>query len=168
MVRVMRDHVAAILEQWQIQRPDLDVSPVGVFGRMTRIDRHKTTALREVYRRHDIDAGEYDVLAALRRNGPPHRLTPTELYRGMLVTSATMTERIDRLEQRRLVQRIRSERDRRSVSVELTTAGRKLIDQAAADLLATQAQLLEGLTDTDRRSLTRLLAKLSSLLEGDS
>lgn len=164
----MHDHVATILEQWQAQRPDLDVSPVGVFGRITRIDRHKATALREVYRRHDIDAGEYDVLAALRRNGPPHRLTPTELYRGVLVNSATMTERIDRLERRRLVRRIRSDRDRRSVSVELTAAGRKLIDQAAADLLATQAQLLEGLPEPDRRSLARLLAKLSSLLERDS
>ncbi|MPZ63342.1 MAG: MarR family transcriptional regulator [Propionibacteriales bacterium] len=164
----MHDHVATILGHWQAQRPDLDVSPVGVFGRITRIERYKTTALREVYRRHRIDAGEYDVLAALRRNGPPHRLTPTELYRGVLVNSATMTERIDRLERRQLVRRTRSDRDRRSVSVELTTAGRKLIDQAAADLLATQAQLLEGLTERDRRALTRLLAKLSSLLERDS
>lgn len=164
----MRDHVATILEQWEKQRPDLDVSPVGVFGRITRIERHKTTALREIYRSHSIDAGEYDVLAALRRNGPPHRLTPTELYRSVMVTSATMTERIDRLERRRLVERTRSDRDRRSVSVELTTAGRKLIDQAAADLLATQAHLLEGLTEPDRRALTRLLAKLSSLLETDA
>lgn len=164
----MQDHVATLLEQWQAQRPDLDVSPVGVFGRITRIERYKTTALREIYRRHDIDAGEYDALAALRRNGPPHRLTPTELYRGVLVNSATMTERVDRLERRRLVRRIRSDRDRRSVSVELATAGRKLIDQASADLLATQAQLLDGLTDRERRSLTHLLARLSALLERDS
>lgn len=161
----MQDHVAKILEQWQTQRPDLDVTPVGVFGRISRIDRHKSAALREVYRRHDIDAGEYDVLAALRRTGPPHSLTPTELSRGILVKSATMTERLTRLERRGLVRRTHSDQDRRSVSVGLTTAGRKVIDQAAADQLATQANLLEGLTESDRRSLARLLAKLATHLD---
>lgn len=164
----MEDHVATILEQWQERAPDLDVSSVGVFGRITRIERYKATALREVYRRHRIDAGEYDVLAALRRADPPHVLTPTELARGVLVNSGTMTERVDRLQRRRLVRRSRSERDRRSVSVELTQTGRKVIDRAAADLLATQAELLSGLTEPDRRALSDLLAKLSSSLERGS
>lgn len=161
----MTDHVATILEQWQAQWPDLDVSPVGVFGRISRIERHKATALREVHRRHEIDAGEYDVLAALRRTGPKHCLTPTELSRSVLVNSATMTERLTRMEKRGLVRRTRSEQDRRSVSVELTTAGRKLIDAAVQDLLTTQTLLLEGLTESDRRSLARLLAKLASHLD---
>src|SRR6186997_617671 len=131
----MPDHVSTILAQWRSQRPDLDVSPVGVFGRISRIDRHKSTALREVYRRHDCDAGDYDVLAALRRTGPPHRLTPTELARTVLVNSATMTERLTRLEQRGLVRRTRSDRDRRSVSVGLTEAGLALIEGAVTELL---------------------------------
>ena len=157
-----QDHVATILEQWRTQRPDLDVSPVGVFGRISRIDRHKTTALREVHRRHDVDGGEYDVLAALRRTGPPHELTPTELARSVLVNSPTMTERLTRLEQRGLVRRSRSDRDRRSVSVGLTDSGRDLIDRAATDLVAVEAHLLAGLSESDRRALTRLLAKLAA------
>jgi DNA-binding MarR family transcriptional regulator len=157
----MPDHVSTILEQWRRQRPDLDVSPVGVFGRISRIDRHKSTALREVYRRHDCDAGDYDVLAALRRTGPPHRLTPTELARAVLVNSATMTERLTRLERRGLVLRTRSDRDRRSVSVGLTEAGLALIDGAVTDLLAVESRLLDGLTETDKRALARLLAKLA-------
>ena len=161
----MPDHVATILEQWRSQRPDLDVSPVGVFGRISRIDRHKSTALREVYRRHHCDSGEYDVLAALRRTGPPHCLTPTELSRTVLVNSATMTERLTRLEQRGLVLRTRSDRDRRSVSVGLTEAGLALIDSAVTDLLAVESRLLDGLTETDQRSLARLLAKLAANLD---
>src|SRR6266511_1226998 len=91
------DHVAAILDAWRAEDPGLDVSPVAIFGRVTRIDRYLAAALRGVYRRHQLDGGEYDVLAALRRSGPGYRLTPTELYRSMLVTSATMTERLDGL-----------------------------------------------------------------------
>jgi DNA-binding MarR family transcriptional regulator len=161
----MKDHVSTILEQWRIQRPDLDVSPVGVFGRISRIDRHKSAALRAVYRRHDCDAGEYDVLAALRRTGPPHRLTPTQLSRTVLVGSATMTERLTRLEQRGLVLRTRSDRDRRSVSVGLTDAGRDLIDSAVKDLLAIETRLLDGLTQADRRALSRLLGRLAADLD---
>lgn len=159
------DQVATILEQWRRQRPDLDVSPVAVFGRISRIDRHKSAALREVYQRHDCDAGEYDVLAALRRTGPPHRLTPTELSRTVLVNSPTTTERLTRLEQRGLVRRTRSDRDRRSVSVKLTAAGRNLIDSAVKDLLTIEARLLDGLTKTDQRALASLLAKLADQLD---
>jgi DNA-binding MarR family transcriptional regulator len=161
----MQDHVATILEQWRSQRPDLDVSPVAVFGRISRIERHKATALREVYRRHDCDAGDYDVLAALRRSGPPNTLTPSVLSRTVLVNTATMTERLTRMEQRGLVLRTRSERDRRSVSVELTTAGRDLIDSAVQDLLAVESRLLDGLGEADRRALARLLAKLAGDLD---
>jgi DNA-binding MarR family transcriptional regulator len=161
----MPDHVSTILDQWRSQRPDLDVSPVAVFGRISRIERHKSTALRELYKRHDCDAGEYDVLAALRRTGPPHRLTPTELARTVLVNSATMTERLTRLEQRGLIRRTRSDRDRRSVSVGLTDRGRDLIDGAVEDLLAIESRLLAGLTAADQRSLARLLAKLAADLD---
>ena len=97
--------MAAILDAWRAERPGLDVSPVAIFGRITRIERYQAAALREVWRRHQVDSGEYDVLAALYRSGPDHRLTPTELYRSVLVSSATMTERLDRLERRGLITR---------------------------------------------------------------
>jgi DNA-binding MarR family transcriptional regulator len=160
-----RDHVAAILDAWHDEEPGLDFSPVAVFGRITRIDRYLATALREVYRHHQIDAGEYDVLAALRRSGPRYRLTPTELYRSVLVTSATMTERLDRLQRRGLITRRPAARDRRSIHVELTPDGRALIDRAHTDLLSTEASLLDVLSPGDRDALARLLAKLAASLE---
>ena len=119
----------------------------------------------EVYRRHQLDAGEYDVLAALRRSGPRYRLTPTELYRSVLVTSATMTERLDRLQRRGLITRRPAARDRRSIHVELTPGGRTLIDQAHTDLLSTEASLLDDLPPDDRTALAALLAKLATSLE---
>jgi DNA-binding MarR family transcriptional regulator len=160
-----RDHVAVLLDAWRDEQPGLDVSPVAVFGRISRIDRYLAAALRDVYRRHRIDPGEYDVLAALRRSGPRYRLTPTELSRGVLVTSATMTERLDRLQRRDLITRRPAARDRRSIQVELTAAGRDLIDQAITDLLGTEAGLLDGLSPGDRTALADLLAKLAASLE---
>ena len=161
------DHVDAILGAWRAERPGLDVSPIAIFGRITRIERFQAAALREVWRRHQVDSGEYDVLAALSRSGPEYRLTPTELYRSVLVSSATMTERLDRLERRGLIARRAAGRDRRSVLVELTPAGRAVFDQAHPDLLATEAALLDGLPSRDRASLARLLGKLAALLEHD-
>jgi DNA-binding MarR family transcriptional regulator len=160
-----RDHVTGILDAWHAERPGLDVSPVAIFGRITRIGRYQAAATRVVYRRHRIDAGEYDVLAALRRSGPSHRLTPTELYRSVLVTSATMTERLDRLERRNLIRRLPAARDRRSVLVELTPEGRDVFDRACGDLLDAEAALLDGLSATDRSALAATLGKLAFLLE---
>jgi DNA-binding MarR family transcriptional regulator len=162
-----RDHVAAILDAWHGEEPDLDFTPVAVFARISRIDRYLAVALREVYRRHQIDSGEYDVLAALRRSGPRYRLTPTELYRSVLVTSATMTERLDRLQRRNLIARRPAARDRRSIYVELTADGRALIDRAHIDLLATETGLLYFLDPGDRATLAGLLAKLAASLEQD-
>jgi DNA-binding MarR family transcriptional regulator len=159
------DHVAAILAGWGAERPGLDVSPVAIFGRIERIERYQAAAVREIWRRHQIDPGEYSVLAALRRSGPDYRLTPTELYRSVLVTSATMTERLDRMQDRGLITRRPAERDRRSVLVELTPRGRAAFDQAQADHLATEAALLDGLPPRDRASLAKLLSKLAALLE---
>jgi DNA-binding MarR family transcriptional regulator len=157
--------VAAILDAWRAERPGIDVSPVAIFGRITRIERYQAAAVREVWRRHRLDSGEYDVLAALSRSGPDHRLTPTELYRSVLVSSATMTERLDRLERRGFITRRPAGRDRRSVLIELTPAGRAVFDQAHPDLLATEATLLDGLPRQDRAALSRLLAKLAANLE---
>jgi DNA-binding MarR family transcriptional regulator len=159
------DQVARIQAAWLTQRPDLDVTAIGVFGRISRIERRKETALRRVYRDHRLDSGEYDVLAALRRSGPPHRLTPTRLYREMLVTSATMTERLDRLERRGLISRQPAPQDRRSVLIELTGTGLALIDAAADELTAAERALLSGLDPADQTALASLLAKLAAALE---
>jgi DNA-binding MarR family transcriptional regulator len=159
------DHVAAILDAWNREMPGVDVSPVAIFGRITRIERYQATATREVWRRHQLDPGEYDVLAALSRSGPGYRLTPTELYRSMLVTSATMTERLDRLERRGLIARKPAERDRRSIVVEITADGRALFDRAHPDLLAAESDLLDGLSSRDRSSLASLLGKLATQIE---
>jgi DNA-binding MarR family transcriptional regulator len=161
----MTDHVAAILEAWRRVQPHLDVTPVGVFGRISRIERYKDQALRAVYRAHRIDGGEYDVLAALRRSGPPHQLTPTKLYQSTLVTSATMTERLDRLERRRLIRRQPARDDRRSVDVKLTAQGLALFDKAHAALLAAEAELLQALTPTQQTALGDLLERLATSLE---
>lgn len=158
--------VVALAPARSVSSPPSGLSPVAVFGRITRIGRHQAAALRPVYRRHRLDAGEYDVLAALRR-GPGCQLTPTELYRSVLVTSATMTERLDRLQRRKLIRRRPAARDRRSVLVELTPRGRTVFDRAHADLLATEAALLQGLSPPDRAALAALLAKLAVLLEQD-
>lgn len=165
MSNPMSDHVAAIIDAWGSERPDLDVTPVGVFGRITRIERHASRALQPVYRAYGIDDGEYDVLAALRRNGEPFQLTPTALYQTMLVTSATMTARLDRLEQRNLIARHPAPNDRRSVLVELTPEGRAIIDKAAADLVAAEGAMLDELTPRERKALSGLLARLLTSLE---
>ncbi len=160
-----RDHVAGILDAWRAEQPGIDVSPIAIFGRITRINGYEAVALREIYRRHQIDSGEYRVLAALRRSGPDYRLTPTELYRSVLVSSATMTERLDRLEHRGLVARRPAARDRRSVLIELTPRGRAVVDQAHVDMLSTQVALLGGLSLREQSSLARLLGKLAANLE---
>lgn len=107
------------------------------------------------------------MLAALRRIGSPHSLTPTDLARSVLVNSATMTERLTRLERRGLIRRTHSQRDRRSVTVQLTEDGGTLIDSAPEDLLAAEARLLKALTESNRRILARLLAKLAASLDAE-
>lgn len=164
----MPDHVAAILDAWRSERPDLDTTPVAVFARIVRIERHKNQALRSLWRSYRLDPGEYDVLAALRRSGRPYQLTPTQLYRSMLVTSATMTERLDRLERRQLIRRQSAPHDRRSILIQLTKKGDALVDKAATDLVAAEAALLTGLTETERHALADLLERLAATLEEDA
>ncbi|WP_433192438.1 MarR family winged helix-turn-helix transcriptional regulator [Nocardia sp. CA-107356] len=163
----MTDHVERVLDQWRAQRPDLDVSPMAVFGRLTRLSQVVGAELRKTFAAHGLDAASFDVLATLRRSDPPHRLTPTELMRSAMITSGGITQRLDRLEERGLVTRTRSEHDGRGVHVTLTEAGRELIDAALPDHVATEARLLEPLTPAQRKQVA---AALRTLLEahGDS
>ncbi|MGX1775788.1 MarR family winged helix-turn-helix transcriptional regulator [Nocardia brasiliensis] len=160
----MTDHVDRVLAQWQAQRPDLDVSPMSVFGRLSRLTQLTGVELRRTFAAHDLDPASFDVLATLRRSEPPHTLTPTELMHSAMVTSGAITQRLDRLEERGLVHRSRSESDGRGVHVTLTAAGHTLIDAALPDHIATEERLLAPLSTAQRDQLaTTLRALLESL-----
>jgi DNA-binding MarR family transcriptional regulator len=150
------DSVDRILTQWAAVRPDLDSSPIGVVGRVSRLSRLIDRTLAENFSRHGIEAWMYDVLATLRRIGPPHELTAGDLVRRSMVTTGAITNRIDRLEERGLVMRVGAA-DRRKVIVRLTPAGLALVDAVVADHLATEERLLAELSERQRRDLAALL-----------
>lgn len=159
------DHVDAILGQWAEQRPDMDTRALAVSARIVRLERFLGRATSDVVSRWGLNEGELNVLAALRRAGPPFALTPTELYRGLLLSSGAMTNRIDRLEQQGLVERRRDEEDRRRVLVVLTEAGRAVIDETMDANVAILAGTIGGLDDDDHDTLTALLRRLLVRLE---
>jgi DNA-binding MarR family transcriptional regulator len=156
-VVVVNDHVARIQAEWARERPDLDVSPQGVIGRLHRLAGHLTEQLCVVYRRYGLSEGEFDVLAALRRAGPPFERAPGELAQFTMVTTGAMTKRIDRLERDGLVTRRRSAEDGRGRVVALTNAGRELIDRAFTEHMANERRLLADLTDDQAAELEKLL-----------
>ena len=158
----MSDPVDRILEQWHEVRPDVDVSPMAVVGRLSRTSRLVDAQLRRTFESHGLDAPSFDVLATLRRSGGV--LTPGELTRSAMVTSGAITQRLDRLEARGLVTRARSDADGRGVHVRLTDAGRMLIDTALPDHVATENRVLAALTDTQRAALTDALRTLLAAL----
>ncbi|MCA5892910.1 MarR family winged helix-turn-helix transcriptional regulator [Isoptericola sp. NEAU-Y5] len=151
------DEVDRIVTAWRRERPDLDVEPLTVFSRVSRLARHLDRARRGAFARHALETWEFDVLSALRRSGEPYRLSPGVLVAQTLVTSGTMTNRIDRLEQRGLVERHRSPDDRRGVLVQLTGAGRQRVDAAMSDLLDVEAHVLDALPPAVRPQLADLL-----------
>jgi DNA-binding MarR family transcriptional regulator len=155
----VEDAVDLILEQWARERPDLDCSPMGIIGRISQLQREVHLAQRATFARHGLDVPSFDVLAALCRAGPPYQLTPTALMRAALVTSGAITQRLDRLEEKGLITRERSEADGRAVVVTLTEAGRTALDQTLPDHLETERALLAGLSDDDREQLAGLLRR---------
>ncbi|HEY2834280.1 MAG TPA: MarR family transcriptional regulator [Sporichthyaceae bacterium] len=156
----MQDEVDRLVAAWRRERPDLDVSPLEVLSRISRLARHLDRARRDAFSEHDLQQWEFDVLSALRRSGSPYRLSPGALLTQTLVTSGTMTNRIDRLTARGLVRREPDPHDRRGVLVLLTEAGRDRVDAAFTDLLAGEQGLLSGLTQRQRESLAGLLRDL--------
>jgi DNA-binding MarR family transcriptional regulator len=155
-----RDGVDLILEQWQRERPDLDASPIGVVGRISRLARELEQRLEVVYREHGLEAGWHDVLATLRRSGPPYRLRPTEFTSALMLTSSGTTKRLDRLEQAGLIARDPDPQDRRGTLITLTPRGRRLIDSVTEAHLENERRLLDALNDAERRRLADLLRKL--------
>lgn len=151
------DHVARIQAEWARERPDLDVSPQGVIGRLHRLANHLTEQLLVVYRRFGLGEGDFDVLATLRRAGPPFERAPGELAQFTMVTTGAMTKRIDRLERDGLVTRRRSTADGRGRVVALTPAGRELIDTAFTEHMHNERRLLDELSTEDAALLEALL-----------
>src|SRR5919107_3339783 len=156
----MRDDVDELAEAWARERPDLDLRAVAVFSRISRLARRLDLARREAFAAHDIESWEFDVLAALRRAGAPYELSPGRLLRETLVTSGTMTNRVDRLAGRGLVERLPDPHDRRGVLVRLTPEGRTTVDGAFTALLGAERELLADLSAGDQKVLAGLLRRL--------
>jgi DNA-binding MarR family transcriptional regulator len=156
----MQDEVDRLVSAWGRERPDLDVRPLEVLSRVTRLARHVDRARGTAFAAHDLDGWEFDVLAALRRAGAPYELSPGRLLRETLVTSGTMTNRVDRLAARGLVERLPDPHDRRGVLVRLTPEGKVTVDLAFEKLLDAERTFLAGLPDKDRVRLAALLRTL--------
>jgi DNA-binding MarR family transcriptional regulator len=160
-----QDHVDRVRAQWRAVSPDLDTSPVGIVARVGRIAAyfdHSTDALLGQY---GLARSSWDVLASLRRAGPPYELSPTELYRGLMRSSGAMTNRLHRLEQAGLIERRPDPGDGRGLLVRLTRRGSKLVDRIAPVHLENENRLLAALTERDRRALEVLLRRLARDLE---
>lgn len=162
------DEVDQLVAAWRAERPEVDVSPLEVFSRVSRLAVLADRERRAAFSAHGLEAWGFDVLAALRRDGAPYALSPGALLRATLVTSATMTHRVDRLEAAGLVSRGPDPDDRRGVRVALTDRGRERVDAALADLVAAEDTLLDGLLTTERSDLASLLRRLLRPLEGES
>ncbi|HSP72414.1 MAG TPA: MarR family transcriptional regulator [Gaiellaceae bacterium] len=155
-----QDAVDRIIEEWRRERPDLDASPIGVIGRVSRLSRELEQRLEPVYAEHGLEPGWYDVLATLRRIGPSHALRAMEFSDRLMLTSSGTTKRLDRLERAGLIRRRPDAGDRRGTVIELTAKGRRLVDATTADHLRNEARLLGALTKAEQQQLAGLLRKL--------
>ncbi|MGI5201273.1 MarR family winged helix-turn-helix transcriptional regulator [Spirillospora sp. CA-108201] len=158
----MADAVDAILAQWGRERPDLDVSAMGVVGRISRAQALLGRELKEFFAARGLESWEFDVLATLRRHGAPYELTAGALLRAAMVTSGAITNRIDRMEAKGLVERVRDTGDRRSVRIGLTPRGLEIVDELVGLHVANEERLLAALAPAERG---RLAAALRTLLE---
>jgi len=162
-----RDAVDGYIAQWRRERPDVDPSPIGVIGRISRLAILLEQGLDRVYSRHGLGGGDFDVLATLRRQGSPFRLTPGELTRSTMITTGGMTKRLDRLEAAGLVRREPDPSDGRGKLIALTPQGRELVDRVVGAHLANEDSLLHGLSAAKRKELASLLRELILSLEDD-
>ena len=158
------DRVDSILRQWANERPDLDASPIGIFGRISRIDRLFEQSMADFLRPHGLTLGLFDVLAALRRNGEPFQAKPSELAAMTMLTSGGMTGRIDQLEKLDLVCRVPDPDDRRVMKAQLSPEGRKLIDRLMGDHLERERDRLEWLQDGESEKFAGYLRMLEASL----
>lgn len=163
-----QDHIDRVIAQWKVQGMKLDLGPVGIIGRAGRIMEYVDRALESKFEEFGISRGTFDVLAALKRNGPPFRLSQRDLMRSLLRTSGSMSLRIDTLEREGLVTRLQDQDDRRSVFVTLTTKGSNLLQRVIPEHLANENSLIATFTTSEKEQLTTLLRKWLIALEVDT
>lgn len=156
-----------IKAQWAKQRPDLDTEPMALIGRLMRLSALLSEEMGRTFARHGLNGASFDMLATLLRSGPPHALSPNQLLETMMVTSGTMTNRIDQLEKDALVTRVKNPDDKRSVLVQLTDKGRKIVDAAVTDHVETQKKLVADLSEGERGKLNALLQTYLAVFEED-
>ena len=161
------DHVDKIARQWRQERPDIDVAPMALIGRATRLTQHLGKEMDKTWSQHGLNAASFDVLATLRRAGAPFRLSPSALIGATMVTSGTMTNRIDQLVKVGFVERVPNPEDGRGFLISLTEKGFDVIDKAVTDHVATQARLVADLSQEQRELLNGLLKTFLGKFEGD-
>ena len=159
------DHVDELLAQWRRERPDLDVAPLGVYGRLFRVVQLSDNELAKGLARYGLQQGWFDLLAALRRAGGPYELNPTSLMRATLLSSSGMTKRLDRMEEAGLIERRPDPNDRRGTLVRLTRRGKNVIDRAVETHVGNEERLLGVLTAAERRTIDRVLKRMLIELE---
>jgi DNA-binding MarR family transcriptional regulator len=160
------DHVDLVLKQWRNERPDFDTSPMAVMGRLVRLSNVFNTELQQVFSEFGLNIGEFDVLATLLRSGKPYTLSPNRLFRALMLSSGAMTNRVDKLESKMLVQRQSDPNDRRGVFVSLTPKGFELINKTVVEHVNKGNELLSPLSTSEQKSLAMLLKKI--LLEHET
>jgi DNA-binding MarR family transcriptional regulator len=159
------DHVDFMRAQWARELPDVDTGGMAILGRARRVTLQVRPAIEAVFAAHQMDAGEFDVLATLLRSGAPYRLRPTELYKSLMISSGGLSDRLARLAAARLVARPAADDDARSLPVQLTEKGRRRIEAAFRADMALEAELLRPLSEKEQRALAFLLRKLALSLE---
>lgn len=159
------DHVDKIKAQWQKERPDLDVDPMGLIGRVKRLGLHLGREMEKTWADYGLTAASFDVLATLRRSGAPFRLSPSDLIVSTMVTSGTMTNRIDQLVKAGFVERVPNPDDGRGFLISLTDRGFAVIDEAVAAHVETQARLVSQMPEAERAQLDALLKLFLSRIE---
>ena len=159
----MRDEVERLITAWKRERPDLDLTPLAVLSRISRISRQLDLVRKDAFA--DLETWDFDVLAALRRAGEPYQLSPSQLMQETMVTSGTITNRLDRLEELELITRAQDPNDGRGSLVKLTRAGMRAVDNALEELLAHERDILSGLTREEKTQLAQLLSLLAADLD---
>ncbi|MBI6527922.1 MarR family transcriptional regulator [Proteus vulgaris] len=159
------DRIDRITEQWQRERPDLDISPMGLIGRLGNITLHLSREMEKVFSQFGLNTSSFDVLATLRRAGNPYTLSPGEMLSTLMVTSGTMTNRIDQLEKAGWVIRKVNPEDGRSFLVSLTPQGLELINQVIEAHVNNQKRLVSGLSQQEQQALNELLKVFLNSLE---
>lgn len=165
--RAELDHVDRRRRQWARELPDLDTEPMAILGRAFRLGNMVRPSIEATFAGFGLDRGEFDVIATLRRSGPPYRLTPTEIYSSLMISSGGLTHRLDRLEKAGLIRREKSPRDGRSLLVALTESGAARAEEAFRADMASEAGFLQSLDTKEREQLAGLLRKLILGIERD-